>query len=158
MGPASGQIAPARYSAAGGTLTFDVDLPPTASRLLLVKDAPGEPDATPEPVFTPLPSGEWSVQADAPNVLALDYCDWKTDKTAFESMNTWLANWTVWQYHGFERPAWDNATQFRQRVLERNHFSEESGFEATYHFEVAAWPPCAGWHLRWRAPSCTAWS
>jgi hypothetical protein len=52
-------------------------------------------------------------------------------------MNTWLANWTVWQYHGFERPAWDNATQFRQRVLERNHFSKESGFEATYHFEVA---------------------
>jgi len=26
-----------------------------------------------------------------------------------KDVNTWAANWDIWQKHGFERPAWDNA-------------------------------------------------
>jgi hypothetical protein len=43
----------------------------------------------------------------------------------------------MWQHHGFERPAWDNAVQFKRRVYDRNHFAAGSGFDATFRFEVA---------------------
>jgi hypothetical protein len=73
----------------------------------------------------------------SPNVLVLDYCDLRVGGQTYENINTWQANWHVWQIHGFERPAWDNATQFKRRILDLPPFGPDSGFEATFRFRVA---------------------
>jgi hypothetical protein len=70
------------------------------------------------------------------NVLVLDYCDVKYLGKKERGINTWRANWNIWQAHGFERPAWDSAVQFRTRILDRNQFGPETGFEAVFRFDV----------------------
>jgi hypothetical protein len=70
------------------------------------------------------------------NVLVLDYCDVNCLGIDKRRVNTWRANWDIWHAHGFDRPAWEGAVQFRTRVLDRNHFGADSGFEATFIFDV----------------------
>jgi len=76
------------------------------------------------------------VSPGSPNVLVLDYCDVKYFETEEKNIHTWQANWNIWKAHGFERPAWDNAVQFRTRVLDRNKFTAGTGFDARFHFHV----------------------
>jgi hypothetical protein len=78
-----------------------------------------------------------SVSPSSLNVLPLDYCDVKYFGIEEKAINTWQANWNIWQAHGFERPAWDNAVQFRKRIIERNTFGAGTGFDATFHFAVS---------------------
>jgi hypothetical protein len=134
----TGKTAPAVYTTNGAKLTFPVDLPPAGSALYIAKAKPAAPakPATFEP--TPLAISTWQIQPDSPNVLVLDYCDLKIGRETLENINTWKANWTIWQRHGFERPAWDNAVQFKKSVLDRNHFDKDSGFTATFHFRLEA--------------------
>ena len=133
----SGAVAPLAFtSQASGRISFDVRLEPAGSTLLLVKKASAKPAVASKVEFAPLSAGPWRVQVDAPNVLVLDYCDLKIGNEMLPGLNTWRANWTIWQRHGFERPAWDNAVQFKTRVFDRNHFAKDSGFEATFRFDV----------------------
>ncbi len=73
---------------------------------------------------------------DGSNVLVLDYCGVKVAGADFPDINTWEANWIIWQKHGFDRPFWDNAVQFKTRVYDRNHYPPDSGFDATFRFYV----------------------
>jgi hypothetical protein len=117
-------------------LPIAVDLPAAGSAMYLIK-AQGTPvQAAPEKQFARIDAG-WKIAPAAPNVLSLDYCDLTLAGETSANINTWQANWDIWQRHGFERPAWDNAVQFRQSVFDRNHFDAASGFDAVFHFEVA---------------------
>jgi len=134
----TGRIAPAPFQQGGnGKLSFELDLPPAGSRLFVVTTSGAPPVAASVPAFVPLAAPEWDITPDAPNVLVLDYCDLALSHAEFQDINTWRANWSLWQAHGFERPAWDNAVQFKTRVFDRNHFDPQSGFEATFRFDVA---------------------
>jgi hypothetical protein len=97
-------------------------------------------------------AGRWHVRADAPNVLPLDYCDLTVSGQTLRDRNTWQANWTLWQQHGFERPAWDNAVQFKTRVFDRNHFPKQSGFEAKFTFHVTDASALKGMELALETP------
>ena len=133
----SGRIRAARFRAHEGRLTFPLDLAPAGSAAYLVSHVALNPQPEPPaPSFEPVSTESWKVAADQPNVLVLDYCDLAAPATEIRDVNTWQANWTAWQMHGFERPAWDNAVQFRTRVFDRNHFPAASGFEAVFHFQV----------------------
>jgi len=122
-----------------GKVEFTLDLPPAGSRLFLVsgKSATEEvPLAPPATRSQPLALNDWRVTPESPNVLVLDYCDLRVSGEYYPNINTWQANWWVWQEHGFERPAWDNATQFKRRILDHAPFGPDSGFEATFHFHL----------------------
>ncbi len=132
--PVTGRIAPAAFDPG---LSFALELPPAGSALYVVKKG-----AAPPPAPKPLPAfakveADWTATADAPNVLVLDYCDFRSAGVERNDINTWRANWTLWNLNGFERPAWDNAVQFKTRVYDRNHFPAGSGFDAVFRFEVA---------------------
>jgi len=71
------------------------------------------------------------------NVLVLDYCDVSCLGVDKHRANTWRANWDIWYAHGFDQPAWDNAVQFRTRVLDRNRFGADSGFDAIFTFDLS---------------------
>lgn len=134
----TGEVRPHPAEASSqGRVAFRLDLAPAASALYVVRRS-GTP-ATPKPPlsFTPVQPGPWRITPDSPNVLVLDYCDLVIDGRKFEDINTWEANWTIWQAHGFERPAWDNAVQFKRRIFDRNRFPADSGFEACFRFTIA---------------------
>lgn len=133
--PITGRTSPAAFQPG---LSFALDLPPAGSRMFVVRKAaaaPPRPQA--EALFTAVAGSEWTVEADSANVLVLDYCDFVSTGVDLKDINTWRANWTLWNLHGFERPAWDNAVQFKTRVYDRNHFPPGSGFDAAFRFEVA---------------------
>ncbi len=119
---------------------FAVQLPPAGSLLLVARKDAAPAAAPAKPAWRSLSAGSWTVSASEPNVLVLDYCDLETGGEKLADLNTWRANWLVWQRHGFERPAWDNAVQFRRNVLDRK-FGEGTGFKAVFRFTVAGAPP-----------------
>ncbi len=116
-------------------------LPPTQS--ILLRAVPTDSGYPPVRFFSrnkrerSLRVAPMKVTADSLNVLVLDYCDVKYLGKGERGINTWRGNWNIWQAHGFERPAWDNSVQFRKRILDRNHFGPETGFEATFRFNIA---------------------
>ncbi|MFN0169497.1 MAG: hypothetical protein ACKV22_24005 [Bryobacteraceae bacterium] len=148
----SGQVQPAPFTRAGNTIRYDLDLAPAASLVMVARAAEGGPAPPRTPRFDPpIPAEAWRASADTPNVMVLDYCDLKVGQETFAGINTWQANWTLWQRHGFERPAWDNAVQYKTRIFDKNRFPPDSGFEAVYRFEAPA-EALKGLHLAVEAP------
>jgi hypothetical protein len=121
-----------------GRVSFPVELAPAGSLLVLVREDVGTPGTPAAQTFTAAQAGGWRISTDQKNVLALDYCDYTVGGETVEDANTWRANWDIWQRHGFERPAWDNAVQYRRSVFDRNRFAAGSGFEAVFRFEADA--------------------
>ncbi|MEJ5367707.1 MAG: glycosyl hydrolase [Bryobacteraceae bacterium] len=136
----TGQVRGYPYAKGARGLEFTVQLPPAGSLLLLARKEASAAPAPAKPAWRALPAGAWTVHANEPNVLVLDYCDLEVAGETFRDVNTWQANWIVWQRHGFERPAWDNAVQFRRNVLSRK-FGEGTGFRAVFRFTVQGAPP-----------------
>ena len=124
-------------SSENGNLRFDLELPAAGSKMFVVKQVQQAPPPRIEPKkFTPLTTNSWQIVPDSPNVLVLDYCDLSIFGSLYSNINTWKANWILWQMHGFERPAWDNAVQFKTRVFDRGPFPVDSGFSAEFRFQV----------------------
>lgn len=121
-------------------IEFSVQLPPAGSLMLLARKDGPPPPAPARPSWRALSAASWSAAAAEPNVLVLDYCDLEVAGASYKDVNTWRANWTLWQSHGFERPAWDNAVQFRRNVLDRK-FGEGTGFRAVFRFHIDGPPP-----------------
>ncbi len=134
----TGRIEAAFFQPAGkGTLRFDLDLSPAGSEMLVVKKVPQASAPKAElKQFTALQTTPWQIRPDSPNVLVLDYCDLSVFGSRYSDINTWKANWMLWQMHGFDRPAWDNAVQFKTRVFDRGPFPGDSGFVADFRFQV----------------------
>lgn len=136
----TGRIRALPATKSGQGIEFALNLPPAGSLLAVARvQAPAAPPA-PRPDWRTLSVSSWTAAADEPNVLVLDYCDLEVGGEKIADVNTWMANWTVWQRHGFERPAWDNAVQFRRNVLDRK-FGEGTGFRALFRFTIQGTPP-----------------
>jgi hypothetical protein len=137
----SGEIRPGEFRPRGADeLLLPIHLQPTQSVLLRVLPN-GKNNVPPVKQLTSgrqhsHPIRSLTVTPESLNVLVLDYCDVRYLGKEEKGVNTWRANWNVWQAHGFERPAWDNAVQFKRRVLDQNTFSRDSGFEVVFHFDV----------------------
>jgi len=135
----SGKTGPAAFSTSGAKLTFPLELAPAGSLLLIARDQPGKPAVQPAFSYARMSAPTWKIEpASINNPLVLDYCDLQIGKDSFKDINTWRANWIIWQRHGFKRPAWDNAVQYKRAILDRNHFPKDSGFTATYRFTIAS--------------------
>jgi hypothetical protein len=139
--PDSGEIKPSIFTRHGKErVLVPIHVNQTESVLLRVL-----PTETRVPSLTKLPRqkpersiriGPMSISPSSLNVLPLDYCDVSYFGKEEKRITTWRANWNIWQAHGLERPAWDNAVQFRKRILERNTFGAGTGFDATFRFTV----------------------
>ncbi|MBI3694157.1 MAG: hypothetical protein HY238_04875, partial [Acidobacteria bacterium] len=148
----TGRVSPAHSQADSGGIRFELALAPAGSELFVVKKSGSAAHPEPPARLAPLTAKNWKIRPDASNVLVLDYCDFLAPGIKRQDINTWQANWLLWQAHGFERPAWDNAVQFKTRIFDRNSFPPSSGFEATFRFEVADAAALAGLELAIEAP------
>lgn len=135
---ATGEIAPYAAKAAGKELEVSFDLAPAGSLLLFT--SPTGTVTAPKPVppaTTPVrPAGPVTVKRLGPNMLAIDYLDLKLAGATTKDMYYYAAAKKVFTHYGFEANPWDAAVQYKTDILDRNNFPADSGFEATYHFQI----------------------
>jgi hypothetical protein len=83
-----------------------------------------------------VPDGELTIRADSAEVLTLDHCDLRLGKKTETDLYFYDAQRKTFEHHGLDRNPWDNAVQYKTRILDLDKFGPETGFEATYWFEV----------------------
>jgi hypothetical protein len=136
----TGRTAPYPATPAGEQLEFPVDLPPAGSLLLFSSDAPG-PAAALERVAQTRPatsSAPLVIKRVAPNAVRIDYCDLTRNGKTEPELYFYKAADQVFKAYGFaEGNPWGTAVQYKSAILDRNHFPPNSGFEATFWFDVA---------------------
>jgi hypothetical protein len=124
-----------------GKMIFDLQLEPVGSALYFVSaKKENEPELAVE-------KSDWKeiegaedikVETASENILVLNYLDLKTPKT--EMKNTYFMDALVSLYkeNGIEfGNPWQHKIQYKKEYLELDNFSENSGFDVEYHFQVA---------------------
>ena len=123
----------------GRRVRLPLSLPPAGSLLLAVETG-AAPELAEAPVATgvrPLPASEWRLEPTAPNVLVLDFCDVSLNGRKLEDVLVMQAAKAIFREHGFDSDPWESAVQFRTSILDQDTFGDESGFTATYRFQIA---------------------
>ncbi|MCR2805739.1 glycosyl hydrolase [Paenibacillus soyae] len=154
LDPWTGRTEEMAYRREESRLMATAELPPEGSLLVRVYqdgeagDSPEDVDAGSMPAIRPDASavvvpltGSTRVTPERDNLLVLDYCDLKLGGKEYAGIGVLHAQKLVYEHHGFEANPWDNAVQFKRRLIDRNGFSCKSGFEVAYRFRVA--PGCA---------------
>jgi hypothetical protein len=136
----TGRTAPYPTQLTDGKLEFMVELPPAGSLLVVARNTAG-PGAKPEPKLQERAvesAGPVAVKRLAPNAIRIDYCDLKLNGKTEEEVYFYRAADKVFKAHGFEGGnPWSTSVQYKTAILDRNKFAPESGFEATFRFDVA---------------------
>ncbi len=131
----SGAVEPQAYETPGDLTEV---LAPSGSLLLFLKatvtpaGAAAQPSVT-DQVLTATNSTE--IARIAPNVLTLDYLDLKIGDKEYPKQYMYAAARLAFQSVGLPEDPWDHAVQFNDELI-RMSFPNDSGFEATYHFNV----------------------
>ncbi|VAX19915.1 hypothetical protein MNBD_IGNAVI01-1523, partial [hydrothermal vent metagenome] len=135
----SGEIKQFHSNAKGNSLNISFDLPPTGSLLLLVSNSPSKvlKDEATAKIKIIKSSGDLKITKNKPNVLTLDYVDLKLGDTVEKDIYFFQAANTIFKYYGFEGDPWNSAVQYNTSITDRNNFPDNSGFEASYSFNVA---------------------
>ncbi|MDI4645063.1 glycosyl hydrolase [Cohnella hashimotonis] len=159
-----------------GCLTLELSLNASGSLLLRVYEeaaagagfdvADTAPEAVPG-VPQPLPrrtaaSKRRPVALSAPeivperdNVLPILHCDLYAGTKQYVGLHTVHAARFAFEHHGFENNPWDNAVQFKRRLLDREAaFDARSGITADYHFHVDSPDDIGPVRLELERPSC----
>ncbi|MEK0313212.1 glycosyl hydrolase [Cohnella sp. 56] len=151
--PWTGEIEEVSCSAQGGLLRIRLALEPIGSDLIRVYPASAgqagrssgsavaQADDAPAAADAPAAVQAASLQVarivpEADNVLVLDYCDLSVGGQQYRGLHVIHAGWLVYEHHGFEANPWDNAIQYKRRLLDRNRFGAGSGFTAIFRCHI----------------------
>jgi hypothetical protein len=146
--PYSWRAAAAKETAPKVSIPFD--LPPAGSLLLYVSQKgvatnQAVPSSPKRPVETPVaPAGPLTVRALSPNILKIDYLDLKLAGQEKKGVYFFTAQEEIFKHYGFAGNPWLSTTQFKTEILDKDHFPEDSGFEAAFHFNIAPGVPSSG--------------
>jgi hypothetical protein len=135
----TGKIAPYPARLDGARLAADFELAPAGSLLLYVSRT-GRPAPKPAPPAAGevlAAAGPLEVKRLAPNTLALDYCDLKLGNNVERGLYYYVAQEKIFKHHGLPGNPWNTAVQYKTAILDQDKFAPDSGFEATFHFDVA---------------------
>jgi hypothetical protein len=137
----SGEIAQLRADIQGDRVSFTSELPSCGSALYFISDKQsslpymhvqeGEGKALPS-------SGQMQIAADQENILVLNYLDLKSENLALTDTYFMDALLALFESHGLEMGnPWQHKIQYRKSYLDREDFSDNSGFTASYQFYIA---------------------
>jgi hypothetical protein len=133
-----------------GQITFDIELSPIGSALYyltksntsamaasdIASAASGTGDYTETPVIE---KPGTMVKQEGDNVLVLDYVDLKGRKLDLKETYFMKAMHALYDSSGFKMGnPWQHKIQYKQDYMALDTFKTGSGFEVTYHFNVAA--------------------
>jgi hypothetical protein len=136
----TGKVSPEPCASKDGKVQVNFSLPPAGSGLYLVLEGETPPAAPPIMAVPPAPAtlALKSVERVDPNVLTVDFCDFKSGTAEGKDVYFFPAQTEIYKAHGFDRNPWDNAVQFKDAILQKDaEFGEGTGFTVTYHFQVA---------------------
>jgi hypothetical protein len=137
--PFTGRVSAWPAERNGDDLQVEYDLPPAGSLLLCVLDRPSPPPAPAgtQPEWKAIPAeGTIQVEALAPNVLTLDFCDLAMAGTTARDLYFYEAQLKTFRQHGLDRNPWDSAVQYKTNIMDKDRFRPDSGFEATFRFRA----------------------
>jgi hypothetical protein len=137
--PFTGKVSAYRFEPAKGYATVSFDLPAGGSALFCLR--PKKAGRVEEQKFQwgeLVPDGELTIEADSANVLTLDHCDLKLGNKVETDLYFYEAQKKTFQRHGLDRNPWDNAVQYETRILDLDKFGPDTGFGATFWFDVDA--------------------
>ena len=137
----TGETSPYPAVSSGDHLEMAFELAPAGELLLFAGGSKVQSLApTPKEADKPKilrPATPFKIRRTSPNALTLDYCDLKLpDGAQTKGIYTFAAAHKVFQYHGLGRDPWRSAIQYKTTVLDKDSFPEDSGFEATFSFQV----------------------
>jgi len=133
----AGCLRPYPFRKSDGRLAVDFDLPPGGSLVLCLKPESLESIAPPPGTWIEVDTPPSRVARVADNVLTLDYCDLSVGGKNEQDLYFYEAQLRTFRAHGLDRNPWDSAVQFKTNILDRDRFPADSGFEASFHFDVA---------------------
>jgi len=76
--------------------------------------------------------------------MVLDYCDLVVGGKRSNGIYFHKATDLIYQAHGFADNPWNRSVQYRTEILDRGDFGGDSGFEASFHFDVAGGTDLSG--------------
>ncbi|MBK7626368.1 MAG: hypothetical protein IPJ16_04090 [Bacteroidales bacterium] len=124
-----------------GKVTLSYSIPPAGSLLLFVSETKRSDYQIPAihdkkvlvNTETPL-----VITRDRENALMIDFCDIETGNELTKDIHTINAADKVYKYHGFKNGnPWNTSVQFKTNILDRDKFGANTGFTATYHFNIS---------------------
>lgn len=123
-----------------GSLNLSFAIPPAGSLLIYIPDAKKlEYKAAPEsmtlkPVQT---SSVMAVTRDNDNAMMIDFCDVELGGEITKDLHTFDAADKIFKHFGFRNGnPWNTSVQFRKNIVDRDTFGVNTGFAATYHFNI----------------------
>jgi hypothetical protein len=135
--PFAGKVSPYPSEQREGRAVVAFEIPPGGSALFCFRPKKGS--RVEEREFQSgehVPDGGLDIRAESPNVLTIDYCDLRLGSEESKDLYFYEAQLKAFQYHGLDRNPWDSAVQFKTNILDLDKFSPDSGFEATYRYEI----------------------
>ncbi len=153
MDPATGKSVLVPVKSENGQITFDIELAPigsaiyyltksNASALAAADIASSAPTAAENGAYietTVSEKTETTVSQEADNVLVLDYVDLKGRKLDLKETHFMKAMHALFDSSGFKMGnPWQHKIQYKQDYMALDTFRTGSGFEVSYHFNVAA--------------------
>jgi hypothetical protein len=135
----TGEIKPYPVEFKNGAFNLSFLLPPSGSLMLFIgHDAGSQPSKEKKQAeLNSLPAnGLIQQQRTSANVLPLDYCTLKLGNHEIKDIYFYAAADTIFKYYGFSGNPWNRAVQYKTSILDKNNFSTDSGFEASYSFIV----------------------
>ncbi len=74
---------------------------------------------------------------DNDNAIAIEFCDLLLGDELTKDLHTYYAADKVYKYYGFKNGnPWNTSVQFKTRTVDRDTFGTNTGFTATYHFNI----------------------
>jgi hypothetical protein len=123
-----------------GKLSLDINLPPVGSLLLFIskeKTATYTEKKQFDNFSEVKAQSDISVNRLKTNVLNIDYLDVSFGNSRLQEFHFFKATDTLFKHYGFiNGNPWFWSVQFKKQTVERDTFGKNTGFEATYHFEV----------------------
>jgi hypothetical protein len=119
-----------------GEVNFQVELPPSGSKLLFVSNSKGKIGVEVEYERELLETNEPSVERLTKNILNLDYVRLTLNNKVYNPMYFYSAGTEIWKAHGYPDNPWVSASQFKTELVDADTFKTGSGFTIEYSFFV----------------------
>lgn len=113
-----------------------ITLQPNESLLLMLSDGEPLPARDTKELFVrnELPVSALEVKPESPNMFTIDYCDLTLNGDSYNDINVIHAGALLYRRRGFSANPWDNAIQYKNRLMSQIDFDEATGFRLDYHF------------------------
>jgi hypothetical protein len=118
-------------------LTFDI--PPAGSLLLFIPNGENDFVAPVKQNPSTVVASQFPivVSRERENALMIDFCDIDLGTGPITDLHTFDAADTVFKHYGFKNGnPWNTSVQFRTNIVDRDTFSINTGFTASYHFNI----------------------